>query len=152
MQTKCVGLAAIVEAEFKADPFSGVIYVVRSKRADRVELRPCLLIKSLEDGKFRWSKIKGGVMRPTSAQLPALLEGLDACRYEETRSNRAEAGHRHGYRVVFLAMALLSPLMRRPGSVAKVQQNRVLRRPWYAGDDRSHQPFGEGADHDQGSG
>ena len=26
-------LAAIVEAEFKADPFSGVIYVFRSKRA-----------------------------------------------------------------------------------------------------------------------
>ena len=28
-----MGLAAIVEAEFKADPFSGVIYVFRSKRA-----------------------------------------------------------------------------------------------------------------------
>ncbi len=29
-----MGLAALVEAEFKADPFSGVIYVFRSKRAD----------------------------------------------------------------------------------------------------------------------
>ncbi len=35
-----MGLAAIVEAEFKADPFSGVIYVFRSKRADRVKLYP----------------------------------------------------------------------------------------------------------------
>ncbi len=33
-----MGLAAIVEAEFKADPFSGVIYVFRSKRADRVKI------------------------------------------------------------------------------------------------------------------
>ena len=37
------------------------------------------------------------------------------------------------------------------GSVRRVQQNQVWR-PWFAGDDRSHQPFGEGADHDQGSG
>jgi transposase len=31
-------LAAIVETEFKAKPFSGVIYVFRSKRADRIKL------------------------------------------------------------------------------------------------------------------
>ncbi len=33
-----MGPAAIVEAELKADPFSGGIYVFRSKRADRVKL------------------------------------------------------------------------------------------------------------------
>ncbi len=32
------GLAAIVEGELKLEPFSGVIYVFRSKRADRVKL------------------------------------------------------------------------------------------------------------------
>ena len=32
------GLAAYVQEAFKADPFSGVIYVFRAKRADRVKL------------------------------------------------------------------------------------------------------------------
>lgn len=47
------GLAAIVKAEFKTDPYSGVIYVFRSKRADRVKLLfwdgtgLCLLINYL---------------------------------------------------------------------------------------------------------
>src|SRR6185312_2323222 len=32
------GLAAVVKDEMGADPFSGVIYVFRAKRADRVKL------------------------------------------------------------------------------------------------------------------
>jgi len=32
------GLAALVQEELKADPFSGTIYCFRSKRADRVKL------------------------------------------------------------------------------------------------------------------
>ncbi len=32
------GLAAYVQEAFKGDPFSGVIYVFRAKRADRVKL------------------------------------------------------------------------------------------------------------------
>jgi transposase len=32
------GLAAYVQEAFKTDPFSGVIYVFRPKRADRVKL------------------------------------------------------------------------------------------------------------------
>jgi transposase len=35
------GLAALVKEEMKADPFCGVIYVFRAKRADRASL--CLL-------------------------------------------------------------------------------------------------------------
>lgn len=47
------GLAAIVESELKLEPFSGVIYVFRAKRADRVKLLfwdgtgLCLLVKRL---------------------------------------------------------------------------------------------------------
>lgn len=37
------------------------------------------------------------------------------------------------------------------GSVRRVLQNRLMR-PWYAGDVERHQPFAEGADHDQGRG
>lgn len=54
------GLAALVPEELKADPFSGVIYVFRAKRADRVKLLfwdgtgVCLPAKRLEGSKFRW--------------------------------------------------------------------------------------------------
>ena len=57
-----MGLAPVVEAEFKADPFSGVIYVFRSKRADIIKLLFWdstgigLLIKRLEGSKFYWPK------------------------------------------------------------------------------------------------
>jgi transposase len=76
------GLAALVKEQLRADPFSGVVYVFRAKRADRVKLvwwdgtGLCLLSKRLEDGQFRWPKIQDGVMRLTPAQLQALLEGL----------------------------------------------------------------------------
>jgi len=39
----------------------------------------------------------------------------------------------------------------RVGSVRRVLQKR-LKRPWYAGDVQRHQPFGEGANHDQDRG
>lgn len=77
------GLAALVQAEIAADPFSGAVFVFRAKRADRVKLvywdgtGLCLFAKTLEDGRFRWPKIENGVMRMTSAQLGALIEGLD---------------------------------------------------------------------------
>ncbi len=32
------GLAALVREELKADPFAGIIYVFRAKRADRLKL------------------------------------------------------------------------------------------------------------------
>ena len=77
------GLAALVREEIKADPFSGVVYVFRAKRADRVKLvywdgtGVCLFAKRLEEGAFRWPNIQAGVMRLSAAQLSALLEGLD---------------------------------------------------------------------------
>ena len=77
------GLAALVQASLKADPFCGVVYVFRSRRADRVKLiwwdgtGVCLLAKRLEAGQFRWPRIEDGVMRLSAAQLSALLEGLD---------------------------------------------------------------------------
>ena len=85
------GLAALVQEELKTDPFSGVIYVFRAKRADRVKLLfwdqtgLCLLSKRLEGGKFRWPTIADGVMRLSPAQLSALLEGLDWSRVHMRR-------------------------------------------------------------------
>ena len=91
------GLAALVQEELKADPFSGVIYVFRAKRADRVALLfwdgtgVCLLAKRLEGSKFRWPRIEDGVMRLSPAQLSALLEGLDWARVHARRVARPTA-------------------------------------------------------------
>jgi transposase len=89
------GLAALVREEMKSDPFSGVVYVFRAKRADRVKLvfwdgtGVCLFAKRLEDGKFRWPNIQDGVIRLSAAQLSALLEGLDWRRVHAVRETPA---------------------------------------------------------------
>ena len=88
------GLAGLVREQMAADPFSGTVYVFRAKRADRIKLiywdgtGLCLFAKRLEDGEFRWPKIQDGVMRLTSAQLGALLEGLDWRRVHQGRRTR----------------------------------------------------------------
>jgi transposase len=91
------GLAAYVAEQLRADPFSGVVYVFRAKRADKVKLLfwdgtgVCLLIKRLEDAKFRWPSIEDGVMRLSPGQLSALLEGLDWSRVHMRRVRAPEA-------------------------------------------------------------
>jgi transposase len=83
-------LVALVKEQLKADPFSGVIFCFRAKRADRVKLvfwdgtGLCLFAKRLEGGKFRWPRIEDGVMR-LSVQLAALIEGLDWMRVHARR-------------------------------------------------------------------
>ncbi|MDB5458802.1 MAG: hypothetical protein JWO72_543 [Caulobacteraceae bacterium] len=70
------------------------MYVFRAKRADRIKLiwwdgtGVCLFAKRLEDEEFRWPNIQDRVMRLTSAQLGALLEGLDWRRVHQTRRTR----------------------------------------------------------------
>jgi transposase len=74
-----------------SDPYSGVIYVFRAKRADRVKLLLwdgtglVLVAKRLEKSSFRWPRISEGMMRLTSSQLSALLEGLDWTRVRAVR-------------------------------------------------------------------
>lgn len=76
-------LAALVQSELRLAPFSGVVYVFRAKRADRVKLLYwdgsglCLLSKRLEQGQFRWPRLHDGVIRLSAGQLATLLEGLD---------------------------------------------------------------------------
>jgi transposase len=56
------GLAAYVQEQMQADPFSGVVYVFRAKRSDRVKLLfwdgtgVCLLIKRLEGAKLSYDR------------------------------------------------------------------------------------------------
>ena len=91
------GLAALAKEQLKVDPFSGVIFCFRSKRANKVKLifwdgtGLCLFAKKLEDGKFRWPRIEDGVMRLLAAQLAALIEGLDWTRIQARRVSAPEA-------------------------------------------------------------
>ena len=77
------GLVALVRETLRHDPFSGTVFVFRSKRADRVKIVAwdgsglVLFWKRLEQGTFRWPPITDGVMRLTSAQLAALVDGMD---------------------------------------------------------------------------
>jgi len=72
-------LAALVREQLRHDPFSGTIFIFRSKRADRLKLLAwdgSGLVR-LEQGAFRWPPISDGVMRLSASQLAALVDGLD---------------------------------------------------------------------------
>lgn len=77
------GLAALVREALGEDPFSGAIFVFRSKRADRIKIVAwdgsglVLFWKRLEHGAFRWPPISDGIMRLTASQLAALVDGMD---------------------------------------------------------------------------
>ncbi|WP_407530197.1 IS66 family insertion sequence element accessory protein TnpB [Methylobacterium oryzisoli] len=76
-------LAVLVRDAMGTNPFSGTVYVFRSKRADRLKLLfwdrsgVVLVAKRLEAGQFCWPRMEDGVVRLTAAQLSALFEGLD---------------------------------------------------------------------------
>ncbi len=67
-------LAALVREQLKYDPFSGTIFIFRSKRADRLKILAwdgsglVLFWKRLEHGAFRWPPISDGVMRLSASQ------------------------------------------------------------------------------------
>ena len=88
------GLARSVKEDLRADPYSGVVYVFRAKRADRIKLLYwegsglVLYAKRLEQGGFRWPKIADGVMRMTPVQLAALVAGMEWTRVLSPRRTR----------------------------------------------------------------
>ncbi len=89
------GLARAVKEDMKADPYSGVVYVFRAKRSDRIKLLYwdgsglVLYAKRLEQGGFRWPQITDGVMRLTAVQLSALIAGMEWTRVLSPRRTRA---------------------------------------------------------------
>ena len=88
------GLAAVVQNDLGLDPYSGVAYVFRAKRADRIKVLwfdgtgLVLAYKRLEQGHFAWPAVHNGVMRLTRAQFEALFEGLDWRRVWSPRVRR----------------------------------------------------------------
>ena len=91
------GLAALAQEELRLDPFSGVVLVFRARRADRLKILlwdgsgMVLIAKRLNDGKFAWPVVTDGVMTLSSAQLSALVEGLDWRRVDARRASRPTA-------------------------------------------------------------
>lgn len=81
-------LVALVREQLRHDPFTGTIFIFRSKRADRLKIVTwdgsglVLLWKRLEHGAFRWPPISDGVMRLSASQLAALVDGLDWSRLQ----------------------------------------------------------------------
>ena len=80
-------LMALVR-ESGADPFSGALYVFRSRRADRIKILVwdasglVLVWKQLEGNVFRWPPIVNGVMRLSPVEFAALFDGFDWSRMQ----------------------------------------------------------------------
>ena len=77
------GLVAPVREALGHDPFSGTIFIFKSKRADRLKILAwdgsglILFWKRLEHGAFRWPPVSDGVLRLTASQLAVLVDGMD---------------------------------------------------------------------------
>jgi transposase len=82
------GLVALVRETLREDPFSGVVVIFRSKRADRLKIVTwdgsglVLVWRRLEQSAFRWPPICDGVMRLSPSQMAALFDGMDWSRLQ----------------------------------------------------------------------
>jgi transposase len=87
------GLSLVIQAVLGRDPYSGAVFVFRSKRGDRIKILVwdqtglVLVYKHLEGGQFQWPRPADGAIKLTPAQFAALFEGLDwkAVRAERRR-------------------------------------------------------------------
>jgi transposase len=90
------GLSLVVQNILGHDPFSGAVFVFRSKRGDRVKILVwdqtglVMVYKHLEGGTFHWPTPADGTITLSPAQFSALFEGLDwkAVRAERRRRPR----------------------------------------------------------------
>jgi transposase len=75
------GLSAKVVEVLQGDPFSGHLFIFRSKRGDYLKILYwdgsgiCLFAKRLEQGRFVWPPIVDGGLQLTPAQLALLIRG-----------------------------------------------------------------------------
>lgn len=77
------GLSARVQSVLAQDPFSGHLFLFRSKRGDYLKILHwdgsgfCLFAKRLERGRFVWPPIVDGALQISPGQLALLLEAID---------------------------------------------------------------------------
>jgi len=92
-------LAMLVSETLRENPFSGALFIFRSKRADRAKILAwdgsglVLYYKRLETGRFTWPPIRDGVVVLSAAELTLLLDGLN---WTTLLSNRVQRPLRAG--------------------------------------------------------
>ncbi|MBQ6876143.1 MAG: IS66 family insertion sequence element accessory protein TnpB [Lachnospiraceae bacterium] len=83
MRKSIDGLAAIVQQQFRMDPFSPALFLFCGKRRDRFKALLwegdgfLLFYKRLENGTFRWPRSQEEVKPITWQQFRWLMEGLE---------------------------------------------------------------------------
>jgi transposase len=93
------GLAMLVQAMLRQDPFSGHLFVFRGRKANLIKIvywdgtGLCLFTKRLEQGVFLWPPDidQGETLALSSEQLSMLIDGVD-WRAPERRWRPAVAG------------------------------------------------------------
>lgn len=77
------GLLAMVVSQLGMKPFSGAIFIFRSRRADRLKMifwdgsGVVLVLKRLEDRAFTWPTATSDALMLSTSQFQALFEGID---------------------------------------------------------------------------
>ncbi|MFZ7094174.1 IS66 family insertion sequence element accessory protein TnpB [Primorskyibacter sp. 2E233] len=88
------GLAALVQSTLAEAPFTGTVFVFRSRRADRLKVLfwdgsgLVMAYKRLEESTFTWPVIRDGAMTLNHTQFEALFAGLDLRRVRSLEVRR----------------------------------------------------------------
>jgi transposase len=83
MRRGFTGLSAVVQTVLELSPFSGHVFVFRSRRGDLIKLLwwdgdgLCPFAKRLELGRFVWPQAEQGSICLSRAQLSMLMEGIN---------------------------------------------------------------------------
>ena len=83
MRKSIDGLAAVVQQQFRLDPFSKSLFLFCGKRRDRIKVLLwegdgfVLLYKRLENGSFKWPRTQKEVKPISWQQFRWLMEGLE---------------------------------------------------------------------------
>ena len=97
MRKSIDGLAAIVQQNFKLDPFSKDVFMFCGRRKDRIKALFwdgdgfSLLYKRLDNGKFCWPKSPNDVINFSEQQLRWLMEGLEICQPKSIKMSRPKS-------------------------------------------------------------
>lgn len=89
------GLAALVQREFRLDPFTNTLFLFCGRRKDRIKGLYwegdgfILLYKRLEQGSYQWPRSEGEVRSLTRQQYRWLMEGLAV---EQPKAHRPVVG------------------------------------------------------------
>ncbi len=76
-------MCALVMQALACDPFTGDVFIFRSKRSDRTKLLVwdgsglCLITKRLETSAFTWPPVRDGAITLNALQLRLLFTGMD---------------------------------------------------------------------------